>query len=93
MVENPINRYLINSTMLDDFVRDDDGGITLYLQHESPGRGQGSQLAAGAQGPLQRGDASLLAEACRPRWHLEHAAAGDGWTRKCPFRTVNEETS
>jgi hypothetical protein len=36
--ENPINRYLLNSTMLDDFVRDDDGGITLYLQHESPGK-------------------------------------------------------
>jgi hypothetical protein len=37
MVENPINRYLLNSPMLDDFVRDDDGGITLYLQHDSPG--------------------------------------------------------
>jgi hypothetical protein len=38
MVENPINRYLLNSPMLDDFVRDDDGGITLYLQHDSPGK-------------------------------------------------------
>lgn len=38
MVENPINRYLLNSTMLDDFVQDDDGGITLYLQHDSPGK-------------------------------------------------------
>ncbi|KAA1189481.1 DUF1254 domain-containing protein [Pseudohalioglobus sediminis] len=37
LVENPINRYLLNSPMLDDFVRDDDGGITLYLQHDSPG--------------------------------------------------------
>ena len=24
--------------MLGDFVRDDDGGITLYLQHDSPGK-------------------------------------------------------
>jgi hypothetical protein len=38
LVANPINRYLLNSPMLDDFVRDDDGGVTLYLQHESPGR-------------------------------------------------------
>lgn len=38
LAENPINRYLLNSTMIDDFVRDDDGGITLYLQHESPGK-------------------------------------------------------
>lgn len=33
---NEINRYLINSSMLDTLVRDKDGGITLYLQHEKP---------------------------------------------------------
>ncbi len=38
LVENPLNRYLLNSTMMDDFVRDDDGGITFYLQNESPGK-------------------------------------------------------
>jgi hypothetical protein len=37
LVDNPIDRYLLNSPMLDDFVRDDDGSITLYIQHESPG--------------------------------------------------------
>ena len=37
LVPNSIDRYLINSPMLDDFVRDEDGGITLYIQHESPG--------------------------------------------------------
>ena len=37
LAENPINRYLLNSTMIDNFVRDEDGGITLFLQHESPG--------------------------------------------------------
>jgi hypothetical protein len=35
---NPLNRYLINSPMLPDFKRDSDGGLTLYLQHESPGK-------------------------------------------------------
>jgi hypothetical protein len=38
LVENPLNRYLLNSTMMDDFVRDQDGGITFYLQNESPGK-------------------------------------------------------
>ncbi len=36
LVENPINRYLLNSTMLDAFATDDDGGITLYIQHDRP---------------------------------------------------------
>lgn len=37
LVANPINRYLLNSTMIDSFVRDADGGLTLYLQNVSPG--------------------------------------------------------
>ena len=34
---NSLNRYLINSPMLPDLKRDADGGITLYVQNESPG--------------------------------------------------------
>lgn len=34
---NSINRYLLNSPMLPDFVRDADGGITIYVQYDSPG--------------------------------------------------------
>lgn len=34
---NPLNRYLINSAMLDGLERDPDGGVTLYIQSESPG--------------------------------------------------------
>ncbi len=37
LVANPINRYLINSGMLDSLKRDDQGNITLYLQKDSPG--------------------------------------------------------
>jgi len=37
LVANPLNRYLINSPMLQNLTRDPDGGVTLYLQHESPG--------------------------------------------------------
>jgi hypothetical protein len=38
LVDNPIDRYLINSTMLDKLRRDADGGITLYVQNASPGK-------------------------------------------------------
>jgi len=37
LVANPLNRYLINSSMLSDLKRDSDGGLTIYLQHDSPG--------------------------------------------------------
>ncbi|MFN8391801.1 MAG: DUF1254 domain-containing protein [Bdellovibrionota bacterium] len=35
---NPLNRYLLNSPMLPQFKRDADGGLTLFIQHESPGK-------------------------------------------------------
>lgn len=38
LVDNSLDRYLLNSTMASQFVRDADGGVTLYLQHESPGK-------------------------------------------------------
>jgi len=38
LVANPLDRYLLNSPMQADFVRDEDGGLTLYLQHDSPGK-------------------------------------------------------
>ncbi len=52
LVANPLNRYLLNSTMLDDFVRDKDGGITLYLQHDSPGTEQESNWLPAPEGPF-----------------------------------------
>jgi hypothetical protein len=38
LTANPINRYLLNSTMLSEFKRDADGGLTFYIQSESPGQ-------------------------------------------------------
>jgi hypothetical protein len=38
LVDNPINRYLLNAPMLPQFTRDADGGLTLYIQNESPGK-------------------------------------------------------
>lgn len=52
LVDNPIDRYLLNSPMLPDFVRDDDGGITIYIQHESPGEGLESNWLPAPAGPF-----------------------------------------
>jgi hypothetical protein len=35
-IENPIDRYLLNSTMMDDFRMGDDGSLTLLIQTEAP---------------------------------------------------------
>ena len=37
LVSNSIKRYLINSSMLVDMKRNADEGLTLFIQHESPG--------------------------------------------------------
>ena len=52
LVANPINRYLLNSTMLSDFIRDADGGITLYIQHDSPGKDKEANWLPSAKGPF-----------------------------------------
>lgn len=52
LTENPIDRYLINSTMEQDLVRDADGGITLYIQHESPGREKEPNWLPAPAGPF-----------------------------------------
>jgi hypothetical protein len=53
LVANPINRYLINSPMLDTLAKDPDGGITLYIQNQSPGPGKESNWLPAPQGPFQ----------------------------------------
>jgi len=38
LIKNPINRYLINSPMLPNLKKNDDGSLTLYIQKNSPGK-------------------------------------------------------
>jgi hypothetical protein len=38
LIKNPINRYLINSPMLPQMKKNDDGSLTLYIQKDSPGK-------------------------------------------------------
>lgn len=49
---NPLQRYLINSPMLPLLQRDADGGITLYIQHESPGRDKETNWLPAPNGPF-----------------------------------------
>jgi hypothetical protein len=37
LIENPINRYLVNSPMLPAMKTNPDGSLTLYIQNKSPG--------------------------------------------------------
>ena len=50
LVANPLNRYLINSPMLPDLRRDTDGGLTLYIQKDSPGKNKESNSLPAPKG-------------------------------------------
>jgi len=52
LIENPINRYLINSPMLPDLKKNDDGSLTLYIQKESPGKDKESNWLPAPDGPI-----------------------------------------
>ena len=49
---NKLNRYLINSPMLPELKKDGDGGITLYIQHESPGEEKEANWLPAPAGPF-----------------------------------------
>ena len=67
LIENPINRYLINSPMLPDH-EDERGRLADALHPEQVARRrQGIQLAARSKRPDLSGDAALLAEDRRRR--------------------------
>jgi hypothetical protein len=52
LVANPLNRYLLNSPMLPQFQRDADGGLTFYIQPESPGADLEANWLPAPQGPF-----------------------------------------
>lgn len=52
LVANPINRYLINSPMLPEMKKDADGGLTIYVQNESPGKEKESNWLPAPKGPF-----------------------------------------
>jgi hypothetical protein len=71
LVANPLGRYLLNSPMLPQFRRDADGGLTFYLQHDSPGAAHEANWLPAPEGPFV-----VFLRLYRPK-----AAALDGtWT-------------
>ncbi len=53
LVANPINRYLINSPMLPSLAKDPDGGVTIYVQYQSPGPEKEANWLPAPDGPFQ----------------------------------------
>lgn len=52
LVDNPIDRYLINSPMLPDMKKSEDGSLTIYIQKDSPGKGKESNWLPAPDGPI-----------------------------------------
>lgn len=52
LVANPLHRYLINSPMMPQLKLDDDGGLTLWIQNESPGPDKESNWLPAPAGPF-----------------------------------------
>jgi hypothetical protein len=81
LVTNPLDRYLINSPMLPQLKRDDDQGITLYIQNESPGEDKESNWLPAPTGPFW--------VTVRLYWPKEEALNGT-W-KLPPMQRVKEE--
>jgi len=52
LIENPINRNLINSSMLPDMRKNADGSLTIYIQKDSPGDEKESNWLPAPDGPI-----------------------------------------
>jgi len=52
LIENPINRYLINSPMLPGLKNNADGSLTIYIQKDSPGTDKESNWLPAPDGPI-----------------------------------------
>lgn len=52
LIDNPVNRYLINSPMLPNLKQNADGSLTFYIQHESPGADKESNWLPAPNGPM-----------------------------------------
>ena len=52
LIENPINRYLINSPMLPNMKKNPDGSLTIYIQKDSPGAAHKANWLPAPDGPI-----------------------------------------
>lgn len=52
LVDNPINRYVINSPMLPDLTTNPDGSLTIFVQNSSPGADKEANWLPAPEGPF-----------------------------------------
>ncbi len=52
LIDNPIDRYLINSPMLAQLKKSADGALTVYIQKDSPGKDKESNWLPAPDGPM-----------------------------------------
>jgi len=52
LIKNPINRYLINSPMLPNLKKNQNGSLTIYIQKDSPGKAKESNWLPAPDGPI-----------------------------------------
>jgi hypothetical protein len=71
LTSNPINRYLINSPMLSQLKKNADGGFTIYVQNQSPGKAKETNWLPGPAGKFMM--------VLRLYWPKEEALNGT-WT-------------
>jgi hypothetical protein len=78
LVDNPLNRYLVNSPLLPQLKTGPDGGLTLYVQKDSPGKDKEANWLPAPAGPFY-----LILRLYEPR-----ADALDGTWQVPPLRVV-----
>jgi hypothetical protein len=52
LIDNPLKRYLLNSPMMDQFVLNEDGSLTFYIQKDSPGKKLEANWLPAPDGPF-----------------------------------------
>lgn len=80
LYENELNRYLINSSMTDQLVKNKDGSITLYLQNKAPKAKYKANWLPAPKGPF----VSIM------RLYWPEQAALDGTWKAPPLQKVSK---
>ena len=52
LIDNPINRYLVNSEMVPSMKKNPDGSLTLFIQKDSPGKANEANWLPAPNGPI-----------------------------------------
>ena len=78
LVANTLDRYLLNSTMLDSFQYGADGSLTFYVQKDSPGAGKEANWLPAPDGPFY----------CIMRIYIPQPAVYEGRWNQPPLQRI-----